>query len=326
MDKKFLISDGVNGFDGVDIPLAPEYIQSGGTDAYLKTTNTASISPAVKEKIEGTINLHKVAKTGAYGDLNDLPDIPAVQIQSDWTQTNTSAKDFIKNKPTIPAEQIQSDWNQTGTSAKDYIKNKPAIPSALTEITEAEIIAGSSAVLRAMSGRRSQAILNKAFPVGSVYVTSTNSAPTVGGTWTLFDKEFDGTTITGGFVINTTGTTSVDAYITRNGHALTLQLNIVNKVAYTDSTVTIGSWNLTTIGVSSLGFTCRSVGFSDAGNGVIMFNTQTNGDMTSVDVIGKTSSAEIAVGSTSYSFVTYSIPYTNMLDAACNKFFWRRTN
>ena len=28
--------------------------------------------------------------------------IPAAQIQSDWTQTNTGALDYIKNKPTIP--------------------------------------------------------------------------------------------------------------------------------------------------------------------------------------------------------------------------------
>lgn len=38
-------------------------------------------------------------------DVNALPSstvIPAAQIQSDWNQSNTSAKDFIKNKPTIP--------------------------------------------------------------------------------------------------------------------------------------------------------------------------------------------------------------------------------
>lgn len=38
-------------------------------------------------------------------DVNALPSstvIPAAQIQSDWNQSNTSSKDFIKNKPTIP--------------------------------------------------------------------------------------------------------------------------------------------------------------------------------------------------------------------------------
>ena len=47
-------------------------------------------------------------------------------VQSDWNQTDTTAKDYIKNKPTI-SEQVQTDWNQTNATAKDYIKNKPTI-------------------------------------------------------------------------------------------------------------------------------------------------------------------------------------------------------
>lgn len=64
------------------------------------------------------------------------------QVQSDWSQTQTDAADYIKNKPTnvsaftndagyvtasqVPAAQVQSDWNQTDSSAVDYIKNKPS--------------------------------------------------------------------------------------------------------------------------------------------------------------------------------------------------------
>lgn len=113
------------------------------------------------------------------GLLQDIiSQIPDAQIQSDWNQTNTSAKDYIKNKPTIPslteyateqwvrqqgyltlhqdisgkvnssdlaavatsgdyadlinkptipAAQIQSDWNQSDNTAKDFIKNKPSV-------------------------------------------------------------------------------------------------------------------------------------------------------------------------------------------------------
>ena len=39
--------------------------------------------------------------SGSYNDLSDKPTIPAAQIQSDWNQTTTTAKDYIKNKPTI---------------------------------------------------------------------------------------------------------------------------------------------------------------------------------------------------------------------------------
>ena len=48
-------------------------------------------------------------------------------LQSDWSQTDNTTSDFIKNKPTIPAAQVASDWNATtGVSA---IANKPTIPS-----------------------------------------------------------------------------------------------------------------------------------------------------------------------------------------------------
>ena len=48
-----------------------------------------------------TNDVATVAITGSYNDLSDKPAIPAWQIQSDWTQTNTSAVDYIKHKPTI---------------------------------------------------------------------------------------------------------------------------------------------------------------------------------------------------------------------------------
>jgi hypothetical protein len=53
-------------------------------------------------KFENT-PLAAVATSGDYNDLSNLPTIPAAQIQSDWTQANTAALDYIKNKPTLPA-------------------------------------------------------------------------------------------------------------------------------------------------------------------------------------------------------------------------------
>ena len=61
-----------------------------------------------------------------------LPAIPAAQIQSDWEQSDNTAKDYIKNKPSIPAAQVQADWNESDNTKADYIKNKPTIPKAGT--------------------------------------------------------------------------------------------------------------------------------------------------------------------------------------------------
>lgn len=51
--------------------------------------------------------------SGSYNDLTDKP------ILFDWDYNS------LLNKPTIPAAQIQSDWTQTNASALDFIKNKP---------------------------------------------------------------------------------------------------------------------------------------------------------------------------------------------------------
>lgn len=100
-------------------------------------------------------------------DLGDLQKLDGIQagaeanVQSDWSQSNSSADDFIKNKPDLSAyattqalttglagkqdvltpgtgititnnvisatvdPQVQADWTQSDSTAVDYIKNKP---------------------------------------------------------------------------------------------------------------------------------------------------------------------------------------------------------
>ena len=72
----------------------------------------------------------KVAITGDYNDLSNKPTIQNAQIQSDWNQTDNTAKDFIKNKPTIPAAQevpsklsnLQNDKNFLESPKYDYVE------------------------------------------------------------------------------------------------------------------------------------------------------------------------------------------------------------
>ena len=97
-------------------------------------------------------NLATVATTGDYADLTNRPSIPAAQVQADYTQSDSTAVDYIKHKPdlsvyaqsanlatvatsgsytdlqdkpSIPAAQVQADYEQSDDTATDYIKNKP---------------------------------------------------------------------------------------------------------------------------------------------------------------------------------------------------------
>lgn len=78
------------------------YLPLGFTDG----TNTVLAAKSGVVDLSSLIptlpTLATVATTGDYGDLINTPTIPAAQIQSDWDQSDSSAKDFIKNKPVIP--------------------------------------------------------------------------------------------------------------------------------------------------------------------------------------------------------------------------------
>ena len=78
--------------------------------------------------------LATVATTGDYDDLTNKPTIPAAQIQSDWTQTNSLAKDYIKNKPTIPVvpTNVSAFTNDAGYITSADI---PAVPTKTSDLT-----------------------------------------------------------------------------------------------------------------------------------------------------------------------------------------------
>lgn len=102
-------------------------------------------------------------------DVGALPDsthIPADQVQSNWTETDTTKPDYIKNKPTlatvatsgsytdlsnkptIPAAQVNSDWNATSGVAE--ILNKPTIPTATSQLTnDSDFVTSSGRVANA---------------------------------------------------------------------------------------------------------------------------------------------------------------------------------
>ena len=89
-----------------------------------------------------------VATSGNYNDLSNKPTIPAAQIQSDWTQTDSTKKDFIKNK--IPI------WITTG-SADDNM-------SPIDSVTDGNMRpVTSNAVADIMSSLPTDAILHYSF-------------------------------------------------------------------------------------------------------------------------------------------------------------------
>lgn len=108
-------------------------IQKNGTTVKTFTANassnvTANITvPTKTSDITNDSNfvasgdLSTVATSGSYNDLSNKPTIPAAQVQSNWTQTTTTAVDYIKNKPTLATVATSGSYND--------LSNKPTIPT-----------------------------------------------------------------------------------------------------------------------------------------------------------------------------------------------------
>ena len=163
-------------------------------------------------------------------------------------------------------------------------------------------------------------------PVGAVVITGTNTNPgaTYGGTWTLIDKEFTPADIGDVMQMNSTNTTQSRAYGKRGGHTISFNANFVNKVAFNDTQRELGTLDLASMGVTRLSDAFRTLGFSDGGNAEIFLLLENTGVLSTVDVGGNITS--VAKDNTFFWNITITWSDINqMLDSACNKFYWKRT-
>jgi hypothetical protein len=173
-------------------------------------------------------------------------------------------------------------------------------------------------------------LIDYVYPIGSICIRETKSDPvdTLGGTWTLVDKEFsslysdslDNTY----FTPNPAVVSECEFRIVRTGHNLTLKLylSIIENVSLSDTRINLGTLNYEAIGITQLP-TNRSfpVGYTDGGNSIIMgYVYSETGNLDVIDIVG----ADGVSGTTVYFDFTETITSKFMLDNACNKFYWKR--
>jgi hypothetical protein len=109
----------------------------------LKTSNTTAQTASASESLSGTINLHKVAKTGTYSDLIGTPTIPTVNngtltIQKNGTNVNT----FTANSSSNVTANIQVNELPTVT-ASDNGKILRVVSGAWALVTPVSIYTGT---------------------------------------------------------------------------------------------------------------------------------------------------------------------------------------
>ena len=95
---------------------------SSGVSAILNKPTLATVATTgAYSDLTGTPTLATVATTGAYSDLSGTPTIPAAQVQSDWSQSDNTQVDFIKNKPSLATVATSGSYSD--------LTNTPSIPT-----------------------------------------------------------------------------------------------------------------------------------------------------------------------------------------------------
>lgn len=140
------------------IPVLPEHIVTD--EDYVHTDNNysdedkATVGNAITQETDPTVpNWVKQPSKPTYTaqEVGALP--------SDTPLFSGSYND-LTDKPTIPDAQIQSDWNQTNTGAKDFIKNKPAIPTVPTNVSAFVNDAGYLTAHQDISGKEDKMLID----------------------------------------------------------------------------------------------------------------------------------------------------------------------
>lgn len=166
--------------------------------------------------------------------------------------------------------------------------------------------------------------------IGDIIITSTNEDPSgrLGGTWELIDKEF--IEIADNFKEWFTPSSNVtlnNFYVVRSKHSMKVRLDFTNKVALSDTTVVFGNIDYSSLGITDIGMSYYgSLAVTDGGNGIAVMNLHySSGGLSSVDVITKTSGGQIAANSSINYLIDINVRHYEMLDEACDKFYWKRT-
>lgn len=108
----------------------------------INTNNTAAQDPNASEAIvgSGTINLHKVAKTGSYNDLSNKPTIPTVNNGTLTIQKNgTKVQTFTANQSSSVTANITVPTKVSDlTNDSGYTTNKGTVTSVAVKMNGSE--------------------------------------------------------------------------------------------------------------------------------------------------------------------------------------------
>lgn len=129
----------ITGIDSNDVTTALGY--TPGTSNFSGNYNDLSNKPTIPDELADLTDdaTHRLVTdtekstwnsksdfSGDYNDLTNKPTIPAAQIQSDWTQSDNTKLDYIKNKPNLATVATSGNYSD--------LNGKPTIPTKTSDL------------------------------------------------------------------------------------------------------------------------------------------------------------------------------------------------
>lgn len=178
-------------------------------------------------------------------------------------------------------------------------------------------------------------LLDLVYPVGSVYITTTNTNPSSytllgGGTWTLIKRVFGNMRADNPVVFNTANTVSGSTSSTffLRDTSVKFRLRFTNKVALSDTSVTIGTLDLSYVGLTGAYYSTY-IATDDTGNAGVMIEINSSGGTATIKAIDVAGGTSIAASTSTSPTITFCgelyFDTSSMRDADCNEFHWKRT-
>ena len=171
-------------------------------------------------------------------------------------------------------------------------------------------------------------IIDYTHPVGSVFITNTNTNPSTllgCGSWTLIDKEFTPSSgsstdlFAAAELVENGGT-----YVVRGGHTIRIRQLVTPYVALDDTDFVLGSFIWTQMGVNNIAADIiDKVAYADGANGgIVCYVSRESGVLTSRDIFDAAATTDKKF----YLELVIVVDHTRMIDTFCNKFYWKRTS
>jgi hypothetical protein len=174
---------------------------------------------------------------------------------------------------------------------------------------------------------------DKAYPVGSIYISNANENPSAkfGGAWKLIDKEFSNGHLyldeDGGTVHLTSNVGTIGSFVAyRDTWHIRIKANLhtTQSIAGGDCLMKL---NLSDLGCSKdlhlNGIMNPVLIMSVEKNDWLIWDMSSNGEISYVKMLNENG---LPVGSIIYFDIDLPVYQENMLDSACNKFYWQRTS